>query len=327
MTTAQLPPLVGNRQLLQQLSGQRLGHAFILSGPEGSGRHTLANRLAQTILCRSPREGQPCGSCSDCRKVAAGIHPDLLRINGITDKGKRLAVGEARGLLSDAYIAPNEAARKLYFFDQAGELSEAVQNVLLKLIEDGPPFCSFLLLVQHSGQLLPTVRSRCEELKLQPVPTEEAVAWLSRRFPQKSEEDLRHAAIHSNGILGTAVQLLEQGTLDGEGLPLARLFCTALAQKDEVALAALIARNEKATRDELIAMCQQCNRLFHSALRLTAEQTATLEGELSADLAQLGKDRLFRLDRLFREAITRLEGNAQTGILLGWLAVTCAELL
>ena len=108
--------LAGNdrlkEQLSQQESGRGLAHAYIISGPTGSGRHTLARLLAAAMVCTSDSGGRPCGKCSPCKKIIAGIHPDFEIISG-PEEGKPITVDQIRALRSDAYIRPNEGDRKI----------------------------------------------------------------------------------------------------------------------------------------------------------------------------------------------------------------------
>ncbi len=323
MTAEAIPALVGNARIRAQLAGGRFGHAYILSGPKGSGRHTLADWLCQAMLCTAPA-ARPCGQCRHCRKVAAHIHPDVIRASDLAEKTGRLSVAEARTLHADAFVSPNEGARKIYLFDLE-EISAPVQNVLLKLIEEGPPYAAFLLLVEHTGQLLPTVRSRCEELQLTPVSVKEALPFLQGRCPSHSAQALRRAAEESGGILGVALHLLEENT--PEDTSLAEQFCHALAHRDEAALAQFLAGNEKRSRDELVALMHQCRVLLHQGLLLAVGTAPRTSAEVGKALSALPKSTLLQLDALCTQTITRLEANAGTGILLAWLVVSCMEVL
>ena len=163
-----LSALAGNaalkEQLLPRLKEGRLGHAFILSGPAGSGKRTLAAILARALVCAQDK-GKPCGSCAACKKALAGIHPDIITV--LPDEpGKAIAVDQIRWLRADAYIRPNEAARKVYVLPEADRMRGEAQNAMLKLLEDGPTYAAFLLLAENPNGLLTTVRSRCQELTL-----------------------------------------------------------------------------------------------------------------------------------------------------------------
>ncbi|MBO5727912.1 MAG: DNA polymerase III subunit delta [Oscillospiraceae bacterium] len=163
-----LSALAGNaalkEQLLPRLRQGRLGHAFILSGPAGAGKGTLAAILARALVC-SQEQDKPCGCCPACKKALAGIHPDIITLRP-EEEGKAITVDQIRWLRSDAHIRPNEAARKVYVLPEADRLRDEAQNAMLKLLEDGPPYAAFLLLAENAGGLLTTVRSRCQELSL-----------------------------------------------------------------------------------------------------------------------------------------------------------------
>ena len=158
----ELSALAGNAHvkavLSQQEGGRGLSHAYILSGPAGSGRHTLARLLCGAMLCAASGGERPCGRCAPCRKVFSGVHPDVAVISGPRE-GKPITVDQVRALRSDAYIRPNEGERKIYLLEQADRMNQSAQNAMLKLLEEGPAYAVFLLLAENGGGLLQTVRS------------------------------------------------------------------------------------------------------------------------------------------------------------------------
>lgn len=178
-----LPMTDGVRRRLQAATG-RLSHAYIISGPPGSAKGPLAERLAAAYLCSGAGE-KPCGSCPNCRKVKGNIHPDLIRLS--IPEGKRsILVEQVRALRTDAYVRPNEAARKVFLIEDAQAMNESAQNALLKVLEDGPDYLAFLLLTEDPQQLLPTIRSRCETLSL--VPAEDETPAPDEELRQIAEE-------------------------------------------------------------------------------------------------------------------------------------------
>lgn len=221
-----LEALCGNVQVKRRLSsGRGLSHAYLLSGPAGCGKRTLAGLLSQALVCSGAGE-VPCGACDHCRKAVAGVHPDILRVGS---DGKDITVSQVREVRSDAYIRPNEADRKVYILENAQTMNGSAQNALLKLLEEGPAYAAFLLLSDNAGAMLPTVRSRCELLTLSPVTPAEAEAWLLRRFPDLPREQILDAARRCEGVLGRAVAWLEGGGQEAEevrsaGAELARLL-------------------------------------------------------------------------------------------------------
>lgn len=172
-------------QLRPRLVGGTLGHALILSGPAGSGKHTLAAILSRAMVCDHPG-AKPCGSCPACKKALAGIHPDIITIQPEPDKAA-ISVDQVREMRADAHIRPNEAPRKVYILEQTDRLRGEAQNAMLKLLEEGPAYAAFLLLCENPGNLLPTVRSRCETLALTlpeqaQSPVDEQTAELAREL-------------------------------------------------------------------------------------------------------------------------------------------------
>lgn len=166
--------LRGNPALKQQLAAMaEPPHMCILSGPEGSGRHTLAHILAKALVCQNSQVTQrPCGQCSACQKVEQDIHPDVIPIQRfLAPESKEIKVDTARQLRQDAYVRPNEGRCKVYLLDRP--LNGNAQNALLKLLEDGPTYAAFLILTDQPASLLETVRSRCVHFRLMPSNQEE----------------------------------------------------------------------------------------------------------------------------------------------------------
>ncbi len=141
-----------------------MSHAYILAAPSDEECLNMARDLAQSILCERGGE-RPCGRCAACRKAAADIHPDLITVRRLSDdKGrprKEIVVDQIRDVNRDAWVLPNEAARKVYIISEADKMNPAAQNAALKLLEEPPNGAVFLLCATNPSLLLPTVRSRC----------------------------------------------------------------------------------------------------------------------------------------------------------------------
>lgn len=260
-----LDALVGNAQVKHRLqTGRGLSHAYILAGPSGTGKRTLGGVLSSALVC-SGRGEPPCGHCPDCRKAGAGVHPDVIRI-GLD--GKDISVSQIRELRADAYVRPNEAARKVYVLENAQTMNGSAQNALLKLLEDGPAYAAFLLLTDNAGNMLATVRSRCELLNLSPVTPAECREYLLTRFSTLPRERVLDAAGRSEGVLGRAVAWLEGGGEEEERIReaasrLASLlkdggegelleYCVGLEKWDRDALSGLMDETVQQLRDGLL---------------------------------------------------------------------------
>lgn len=200
----------------------RLSHALLFTGP---GDRLAAARFAAAAFQCTGR-GKPCGVCPACRKVREDIHPDVITVRD--PDHKFIAVDVVREVRRDAYIRPNEGERKVYIFPDCALLTEQDQNVLLKLVEEGPPYAAFLFCAENPAAVLQTLRSRCVELKLQP-------AALPRE--EEAGDDLCRCLLKKRR--GSAVELA------------ARLERKKLSRE---ALAALLERSEALFSQALVAL-------------------------------------------------------------------------
>jgi len=253
--------LLGNERmkqnLTQSLTKGHISHFYLISGPQGSGKRTLARLLAAAILCQG--EGKPCLHCGPCRKVMEGNHPDVITVED--PEHKNVAVKIVRQFREDVFIRPNESEYKIYLFPQ--DLGLEGQNALLKILEEPPKYGVFLLLTDNPDKLLPTVRSRCTEMKMQSLPQEILRRELQQQFPQSEEADISAAIIRSGGFLGQAKALLSSG----DSLPpQTESFAKALAARDSLALIQTLVPMEKWKRDALAEILQSWLELLENAL-------------------------------------------------------------
>ena len=142
-----------------------LPHALILSG---SGDRVAAARYAAAAMLCTAAQDKPCLQCNPCRKVMQDIHPDVLMVEDT--EHKHLLVDDVREFRRSVYIRPNEGTRKVAIFPRTEQLTDQEQNLMLKIVEEGPAYSAFIFCAENSASLLPTVRSRCVELKLQQDP-------------------------------------------------------------------------------------------------------------------------------------------------------------
>ena len=184
-----------------------LSHALLFTG--SGDRAGLARYAAAAMECTADR-GQPCGVCPACRKVGQDIHPDVITVRD--PDHKNIAVDVVRTIRADAYIRPNEGRRKVYLFPDCALLTEQDQNVLLKIVEEGPPYAAFLFCAENPSQVLQTLRSRCVEVKLRPGSEEDGE-------PSEAAEALcRAIGSRRRGAVAELAVRLEKKKLDREAL-------------------------------------------------------------------------------------------------------------
>lgn len=305
--------LLGNdrlkENLITALARRRISHFYLISGPEGSGKHTLAMLLSAAILCQD--KAAPCGVCHVCRKVMEGNHPDVITVDD--PEHKNVAVKLVRAAREDVYIRPNESDHKIYIFPQ--ELGLEGQNALLKILEEPPAYGVFLLLTDNPERLLPTIRSRCTELALKALPTELLKKTLSREFPDAAEDALMAAIARSGGYLGQARALLEQG----DALPVqTQNFLQSFASRNALLLTQTLAPMEKWKRDQLIPLLDSWMALLEEALACRSGMKGL--HPMSSQLAEQrsGQDLMQAISHL-QKAITYAQSNVSPAAICGYL--------
>ncbi len=164
------------RRLTEALERDRLPHALLFTGPAGIGKSRAALVLAAYVACPSA-SARPCGECPACIQVAAGTHPDVLRI-GLPSGKKEIGIDQIRQLKRFVSLQTVSAPRKLAIADDAERLSIAAQNACLKTLEEPPGHAVIILVTANPGGLLATVRSRCQRVIFQPLPEEDVRAVL-----------------------------------------------------------------------------------------------------------------------------------------------------
>ncbi len=199
--------LAGNSKICERvrlmLNGERIPHALMLEGENGTGRHTLARYIAAFCMCEGT--SRPCFSCKGCHMADIGSHPD---VSLISPDGKQLSVDKIRALRQDAYLSPAIANRKVYIIEKAETMNDSAQNALLKILEEPPQNVIFILITLSAEKLLSTVRSRCITLSLLPPQRDEAVKYITEHTNFSSLEADRALTATKNN-LGEALGMLE----------------------------------------------------------------------------------------------------------------------
>ena len=261
-------------------------HALLLTG--SGARMELARYAAAARECDA--EGRrPCGVCRAWHKVAEDIHPDVITVRD--DQHKNIAVDVIREIRSDAYIRPNEGRRKVYLFPDCSLLTEQDQNVLLKIVEEGPPYAAFLFCAENPSGVLQTLRSRCVELKLRPTAE----------------------------------------TPDGELLESAEQLCRAIGKRRRGSVVELAVRLEKKKldRDQTAAMLSRSRELFaQSLLFLYGRQETGSDREIIGFLAKnLTKTQIMSTIGILEKYHGECAYNVGAGHVLGALAAELEGIL
>ncbi|WP_314457799.1 DNA polymerase III subunit delta', partial [uncultured Actinomyces sp.] len=178
--------------------GLAMSHAWLVTGPPGSGRSNAARAFAAALQCTGPVPG--CGRCKPCRDVMAGSHPDVVRL---TTEKLIITMDEVKTLIGEAQRRPWTGRWRVILVEDADRMAERTTNVLLKSIEEPPPQTVWLLCTPSADDVLPTIRSRCRLVTLR-IPPADAVAELLVRRDGADPELAARAARASQSHIGLA---------------------------------------------------------------------------------------------------------------------------
>lgn len=176
----------------------RLPHALLLNGPEGTGKAAFARAFADYLLCHQRANGQACGHCKSCQLSESDAgHPDFYILEP-EEPGKPIKVDQVRDLTDFIYNTAQQGGYRLVLIDPAHDMNIAAANALLKTLEEPGRDTILLLLTHRLGQVMPTIKSRCQRVDIAIPPADVAVPWVSAEL-QVSEDKARHYLATANG--------------------------------------------------------------------------------------------------------------------------------
>lgn len=205
------------RMLSDALAAQRLHHGLLLAAPAGYGKRALAAAFATAALCtQRTADGGACGRCRACQLLAAGSHPDFVRVSfDLRDDGKprsEITVDQIRALSRRLAMASQFGGLQIALIDPADRLNAAAANALLKTLEEPTPATVIVLVADDASRLPATIRSRCQRIEIRAPAREEALTWL---HAQRVDAACAEAALEASlGNPGLALEWAADATLD-----------------------------------------------------------------------------------------------------------------
>jgi DNA polymerase-3 subunit gamma/tau len=200
------------RTLTNAVSSGKFAHAYLFSGPRGTGKTTTGRLLAKAVNCTSPKDGEPCNECPSCVSYLEGRALDLIELDAASNRG----IDEIRSLREKANFAPSGGANayKVYLVDEVHMLTEPAFNALLKTLEEPPAHVIFILATTEAHKVPATVVSRCQRFDFRRIPlsaTVDRLAYIASQEQIEYEpEALEVIARTATGSLRDAVNLMEQ---------------------------------------------------------------------------------------------------------------------
>lgn len=201
------PVLVGS--LKRAVQEDKVANGYVFCGPKGSGKKLTAGVFASALNCRSMEDNKPCGTCTSCRKVESGNHPN---IDVIRPTGASIKIKQVRELITRVAKKPYESGYKVVILEEADKMTQDAQDAFLKTLEEPPEQTIFILLVQNQNSLLPTVLSRCQVFNIRKISKQQIEKYLFENY-KLDKEQITFAAASANGIIGRAIEILNNKEL------------------------------------------------------------------------------------------------------------------
>jgi DNA polymerase-3 subunit delta' len=312
--------------LKQHIAREAVRHAYLFTGPPGAGRRTLALQFAQALNCpQTTTPGEPCGTCRECKQFENMQHPDLSVVQAEFEGGT-LKVDQVREVRRTLILKPYQSKYRVAIFLRFQEASEGAANALLKTLEEAPEHAVLILTADNAEGLLPTITSRCEILRLRPLPVDDIEAYLTARG---AEAEKAHLIAHvSGGRPGYALHLLE----DESGLEfrterldeLASLLSATRVKKFNYAEA--LVKDKESMRQTLLVWLSYWRDVL---LRISGAQASITNVDREEGIASLAKqltlERARRVVHEMESALERLDHNVNPRLLAEVLLLDLPE--
>lgn len=306
------------------LSSGKLPHALLFTGPAGIGKSMTAQLLAGGILC-TDNHSKPCGQCQSCLLYDRSAHPDFTLIR---PDGAAVKIDQIRAVQHFASLAPSVSPGRVCLIEDAELMTVQAANSLLKLLEEPPPGFVFILVAGTLKPLLPTILSRCRQIRFQPLPVEELeLALVNKGF---NPEAAMVAARLSGGRMGRALTLLEPQGLAARDMAV-HLF-DSLQNKDMTAVWDQATKLDSLETKELLTTLDFFLYLFRDVLMIAGgySQQLIYNIDLGQQLAKWAPDwsegRSLAAITAVKDTIRAIGGNANTRLAIEELLIKLRDM-
>ena len=308
------------------IENHKVSHAYILSGEEGMGRKSLANAFAMTLLCEKGLK-EPCMECHSCKQMLSDNHPDVIHVTH--EKPGSIGVDDIRKQINDTImIKPYSSYYKIYMVDEAEKMTVQAQNALLKTIEEPPSYAVIILMTTNPDAFLPTILSRCIQLKLKPLRDYVVKGYLVEKLGVPVEKAEVYAAF-ARGNLGKAIHIASSEEF-GE---LYRAVLTLLKNIKNMDLPALLEFIKKLQEDHLdINECLDFMQLWYRDIlmyKVTKDMNLLIFKDEYKTVSEICSHSSYEGLEAVLEAIDkakqRLDANVNTELALELMLLTMKE--
>jgi DNA polymerase III subunit delta' len=303
--------------------------SLLFTGPEGVGKRLVARAVAEALNCLAPRDGDACGTCTACRRIVKGTHPDVIAI--APEDAGAIKIDQVRPAIAATAYRPFEGRSRVVVLDDADRLGVDAENALLKSLEEPPPASVFILVTARPEMLLPTIRSRCSQLRFGRLSAHDVARFLEERHGVPGDEAHAIAAV-ADGSPGRALEAGSKTYRDARAAAFSALQAVASSSSPRARLQAAAGltagkpssageREALTTRITMLASLLRDLAVLSQGGDVAQLANADLAGDLDQVRGAFGSERALQGFAAADRAVAALRRNASPKIVAAWLAV------